>query len=123
MITLAPPSRAASAAQQAALPAPTTITSGFPKSVVLISFLSLLCLVGLLQCNVLGGAARRGSGSVAVVAGAGEAWCATMRQPRSVLRYTLVAMTGPRERGSPATVTNSYTLCTDSIMPWTCCCS
>src|SRR5688572_31765422 len=40
MITLAPFSRAASAAQQAALPAPTTMTSGLPKSVVLITFLS-----------------------------------------------------------------------------------
>src|SRR6185295_13791770 len=40
MITDAPFSRAASAAQHAALPAPTTITSGFPKSVLLITFLS-----------------------------------------------------------------------------------
>src|SRR5687767_13990470 len=39
MMTLAPFSRAASAAQHAALPAPTTITSGLPKSLVLIAVL------------------------------------------------------------------------------------
>src|SRR5215467_3217073 len=105
MMTFAPDSRAANAAQQAALPAPTTITSGFPKSVVLMAFLSgfgiqdtrfrvgsavqgvthgsratdhELRLSG--QCRVLGGAeARRGSASLTAPAGAGEAWCATMR--------------------------------------------
>src|SRR5207302_4256621 len=61
------------------------------------------------QCRIFGGASRDAASSCA---GAGEAWCTIMRQPAGVRRYTLVAMTGGRGRGSPSTVKFSCTLCT-----------